>query len=621
MQKNKKIKYLVAFIISFITILVYLPSLQNDFVNWDDGKYVYENPNIQHIGLKSIRWMFTTFHASNWHPLTWFSHAIDYAMWGLNPMGHHLTSIIFHGLNTFLVVILITNFVNFGRGNNLKSLPTKHKRASHTVSLVTGAIVGLLFGLHPLHVESVAWISERKDVLYAFLFLLSILSYLKYTSSSLLQRQRILYYSFCLLSFVLSLMSKPMAVTLPVVLIILDFYPLGRLDLKSAFTSKRKLLMEKVPFFGLSLASSVITIIAQQKGRALTSLEVIPFSDRILMAIRALVFYLYKIFWPAKLAPLYPYPAKISFFTLEYLLALAIVFIITAFSVYLWRKQRIWLAVWTFYLVTLLPVLGLIQVGRQSAADRYTYLVCLGPFLIIGSGVAKLAGKVFSKDLRLDFRKLFVFLLGPLILLILLSNLTINQIGIWKDSITLWKTVINIFPNKAFNAHENLGNAYIDQGRINDAIAQFQIAIRINPFDADVRYNLGVAYYKKGLVDKAIREYQIAKKINPYDSDIQYNLGLIYQSQGFIEKAIRQYKITIELNPYDATAYNNLGNAYKSQGRINEAIQQYEAAILVKPDLLEAHYNVAIAYKSKGLIDKANEHFRIARQLNPEMFK
>jgi Tfp pilus assembly protein PilF len=609
----------VSLLVSFITILVYLPALQNDFVNWDDGKYVYENPNIKSIGLRSIRWMFTTFHASNWHPLAWFSHAIDYSIWELNPLGHHLTSILFHGLNTFLVVLLITRLVSFTRKDETAQI--RNPQSPIPNPLIIGAVTGLLFGLHPLHVESVVWISERKDVLYAFFFLLSILSYLKYTSSSLLQRQRILNYILCLLFFVLSLMSKPMAVTLPLVLIILDFYPLDRLDLKSAFTSKRKLLIEKVPFFGLSLASSVITIIAQQKGRALTPLEVIPFSDRILIAIRALAFYLYKIFWPAQLSPLYPYPSKISFFTLEYMLALTIVFTITAFSVYLWRKQKIWLAVWTFYLVTLLPVLGLIQVGRQSAADRYTYLVCLGLFLIIGSGVAKLTGKVFSKHLRLDFRKLFVFLLGPVILLALLSNLTINQIGIWKDSIILWKIVINIFPNKAFSAHENLGNAYIDQGRINDAIAQFQIAIRSNPFDADVRYNLGVAYNKKGLVDKAIREYQIAKKINPYDSDIQYNLGQIYQSQGFIEKAIRQYKITIELNPYDAKAYNNLGNVYKSQGRINEAIQQYEAALLVRPDLLEAHYNIAIAYKSKGLIDKANKHFSIARQLNPEIFK
>jgi hypothetical protein len=307
-----------------------------------------------------------------------------------------------------------------------------------------------------------------------------------------------------------------MAVTLPAVLIILDYYPLGRLDFKSNFTSKRKVLMEKVPFFGLSLASSVVTIIAQQKGGAVTYFEDISFSERILIAIRALAVYLYKILWPAKLAPLYPYPAKISFLTLEFLLALIIVFIITAFSIYIWRKQKIWLAVWAFYVVTLLPVLGLIQVGRQSAADRYTYLASVAPFLLIGLGVAKLAGEVFSKDIRLDFRKLFVFFLGPVIVLVLLSNLTINQIGIWKNSITLWKAEIEIFPDTVFNAYENLGNAYVKQGRINDAIKQYQIANKINPYDADVHYNLGIAYYEKGLIDRAIREYEIAKKINPY---------------------------------------------------------------------------------------------------------
>jgi tetratricopeptide (TPR) repeat protein len=550
MRKSKNLLF-VSFLISFITILVYLPSLQNDFVNWDDDKYVYENPNIQHIGLRSIHWMFTTFHAANWHPLTWFSHAIDYAIWGLNPMGHHLTSIIFHGLNTFLVVVIVMFLVNFAQKDNFTSTISGNNKNISIIILIAGAITGLLFGIHPLHVESVAWVSERKDVLYAFFFLLSILSYLKYTSSSLLQRQKTLYYSLCLLFFVLSLISKPMAVTLPVVLIILDVYPLGRLDLKTVFTSKRKALMEKVPFFGLSLASSVVTIIAQKKGGAITFFEDISLSERILTAIRALAFYLYKILWPAKLVPLYPYPAEISFFTLEYLLALIIVFFITAFSVYFWKKQKTWLVVWTFYLVTLLPVLGLIQVGRQAAADRYTYMPSLGLFLLIGLLVAKLIGNTFTKEPWKGFKKLNVVVITivTMIILVPLINITVNQQKIWRDSKTMWNSVIKIFPDSAYTAYLNLGVYYKSQGFIEKAIRQYKITIELNPNLSEAHYNLGNAYKAKGLFDKAIRHYKIALETKDDYAEAHNNLGNAYKAKGLFDKAIRHYKIARRLNP------------------------------------------------------------------------
>jgi hypothetical protein len=243
MRKNKSL-LIVSFLISLITILVYLPALQNDFVNWDDNEYLYENPYIQSFNLTSIKWMLTSFHAANWHPLTWLSHTIDYAIWGLNPMGHHLTSIIFHGLNTFLVVILIGNLINLARNNNKQN-----------TSLIVGAVTGVLFGLHPIHVESVVWASERKDVLCAFFFLLSILAYLRYTSA--LKRKAGLYVS-CLVFFMLSLMSKPMAVTLPIVLLILDVYPLRRMKLRN-ITDSWRVIGEKVPFFVLSGISVVLT--------------------------------------------------------------------------------------------------------------------------------------------------------------------------------------------------------------------------------------------------------------------------------------------------------------------------------------------------------------------------
>jgi hypothetical protein len=259
MIKSKHL-FIVSLFISLITILVYLPALQNDFVNWDDDEYVYENPNIQHIGLQSIRWMFTTFHASNWHPLTWLSHAIDYAVWGLNPAGHHLTSIVLHGINTFLVVILIMLLLQLARDKYRTGVTIEENKQSFDTSIIAAAVTGLLFGLHPVHVESVVWVSERKDVLYSFFFLMSVLVYMQYTVS--VHTKRTLLYTLCLLFFILSLLSKPMAVTLPAVLIILDVYPLGRLEIGSK--RLRIIFMEKVPFVALGFASSFVTIAAQQ---------------------------------------------------------------------------------------------------------------------------------------------------------------------------------------------------------------------------------------------------------------------------------------------------------------------------------------------------------------------
>jgi tetratricopeptide (TPR) repeat protein len=574
MRKSKNL-LIVSSLVSLLTILVYLPALQNDFVNWDDDEYVYENPAIQSIGIKSIKWMFTAFHSANWHPLTWFSHAIDYAIWGLNPMGHHLTGVIFHGLNTFLVVVLITRLIS------LVSENSSRKRSI----LIASAMTGLLFGLHPIHVESVAWVSERKDVLYAFFFVLSILMYIKYVSAG--QEGRVLFYGLCLGFFMLSLMSKPMAVTLPAVLLILDFYPLKRLDIKLAFSSHRKILMEKLPFLGLSIASIILTVLAQQEVGAIKSLESDTLQNKIFVAFRALIFYVYKILWPKDLAPLYPYPASVSVFMAEYAFSILLVSGITACCVYLWRRQKIWLTVWAYYIITLLPVLGIIKVGSQAAADRYTYLASLGPFLIAGLGVSRLIQKIRTKAGGSELKKTFSIITITTVLLALLASITIGQIKIWKNSIILWKYELELFPDSAFMAYYNLGRYYLSNGLIGQAIREYNSALTIRPHFFIVHNEIGVAYKIKGLTDKAIKHYKLAIRIRPYSSEV----------------------------------HNNLANAYLSKGLFNKAIRHYEIALESRVDFAEAHYNLAIAYQSKGLTDKADEHFRLARQLNPALVK
>jgi tetratricopeptide (TPR) repeat protein len=605
MRKSKNL-LIVSILVALITILVYLPALQNDFVNWDDGKYVYENPNIRSFGFNSLQWMLTTFHAGNWHPLTWLSHAIDYALWSLNPMGHHLMSVIFHGLNTFLVIILITHLIN---------LTGKDKHNQKT-SLIAGAITGLLFGLHPLHVESVAWVSERKDVLYAFFFLLSIYMYIKYVSAE--QGRKVLFYGLCLGFFILSLMSKPMAVTLPVVLIILDFFPLGRLDFKSGLISKRKVLMEKVPFFGLSLASSAITIMAQQVGGAIKSINSIGIEDRMLIALRGLVSYLYKMLWPKDLSPIYPYPTKISFFMFEYIASVIFILVITLFCIYSWKKQKFWLSIWTYYLITLFPVLGIIQVGEQAAADRYTYLPSLGPFLLIGMGIARLTGRIIRKDHGLDFRNLFAIFAVAAGALVLLAGLTINQTKVWKDSETLWKRNLKLYPDTSFQAYNNLGLVYKSQGLIDEAIRRYKTAIQMNPNYPPAYNNLGNIFLSQGQNDKAIENFRIAIKLNPKYSEVHYNLGLAYGSKGLVDKAVAHYMISIRLNPNFPHPYNNLAIIYLSHGLLDKAENNYKKAISLKPEWEIPHFNLGNLYERRGDTEKARREFEKVLKINPQ---
>jgi tetratricopeptide (TPR) repeat protein len=553
------------------TILVYLPVLQNDFVHWDDDYYIYKNPDIRSLGLKSLKWMLTAFHASNWHPITWLSHSIDYAVWGLDPMGHHLTNILIHGINTFLVVVLTVLLMRAGNG----------KKITKGVLLVSGIFTGMLFGLHPIHVESVVWASERKDVLCAFFFFLSILAYIRYTSA--LKRKAVLYV-ICLLSFMLSLMSKPMAVTLPAVLLILDVYPLRRLK-PGNFTDSWKVVGEKMPFFLLSGLSVVLTITAQKSGGAIKSFEYYPLVDRLLVGMRALGFYLYKMVWFSGLAPFYPYPSNISFFNPEFYLSLLTIAAITILCALRWKKQKVWAAAWVYYVITLLPVLGIIQVGEQAAADRYTYLPSLGPFLIMGLGVAVLAGK-FTGQWQCQARRKVLVVISVISIAIILSYTTINQAMVWKDGLTLWTRQITVFP-RSEKGYTSLGIAYNENGQVNKAAASLQHAIRLNPDYPAAHYNLGVVYERKGLIYPAIREYQITIKLAPDYIRAHKNIGFAYFIKGYIDKALYHLNYALRLNPKDP----------------------------------KVHLNLGIVYKSKGLIDKANEHRRMARQLNPKFYK
>ncbi len=631
--------WIVAILAALITILVYLPALNNGFVNWDDHSYIYENRNIKSIDFGSLKWMFTSFHASNWHPLAWLSHAVDYAMWGLNPVGHHLSSILLHGLNTFLVVILIIRL--------LKAVKPEDKSNQLPGSLIAGLVTGLLFGLHPLHVESVAWVSERKDVLYSFFFLLSLLTYLKYTSSSQ-QKQKRSIYVLSLLFFVMSLMSKPMAVTLPVVLLIVDIYPFGRLNLKSWLKAQKELLIEKIPFFVLSIVSSIVTVIAQRTGGAITPLEEHFLIDRILVALRGLGFYLSKMVWPTDLCPVYPYPSKISVLSLQYMGSFILVLSITAFCIWSWKQQKVFSAVWTYYVVTLLPVLGIIRVGEQAAADRYTYLPSLGPFLLAGLAAAYIWKKVDIKQ-HVSMHIRLSILISLILIIGILPIITVKQIGIWKDSLTLWNRELKIFPTY-YRAYKNRGHAYDQLGDYPQAIIDYDKAIKFNPFYTKAYVNRGIAYSKSGSPEKAVKDYNMAIMINPKDIKAYYNRGIDYKKLGQYRQAVRDFDMTveldskciaayvnrgavyaklcdyqsaikdfnsvIELDPYDEITYNRRGMAYMNSGNYQQAIRDFSNAIRLKPQYIEPYNNRGNIFAMIGKHQQAIEDFDMAIKLN-----
>ena len=601
-----------------LTFMVYTPALKNDFVNWDDDQYVYENANIKSLNLKSSYWMLTSSHASNWHPLTWLSHTIDHAFWKLNPLGHHLTNNILHGLNTLLVFLLVMRLMYRSEEFGGIPLASKTPLSISTKSLIVASTTALLFGLHPLHVESVAWVAERKDLLCASFVLLSIISYLSYTSSILKSHRRILFAT-CLLLFIFALMSKPMAVTLPVILLLLDIYPLKRVSLYPGITSKNLLvLLEKIPFFALSIASGIVTIMVQKAGGAVKTLEWFPIDSRLLNALGSLVFYLERMIVPSKLVPFYPFPVHAHWLDLQYLLSAFLVLAITGFCLWMVKKGNdLFLIAWLYYVITVLPVLGIIQVGNQAAADRYTYLPSLSIFLLAGIGVLK----VFERFTLARYKGMYRGLLLALtcIVMILLGQLTIKQIRIWQNSEILWRYVIDIYPNRVPLAHNNLGVAYGKKGMLDKAITEFKKSIAINSKFMKAHYNLGVIYKDKGMLDKAIFEYKKALIIKPDYAEAHTDLGNTYFKKGMLDEAISKHKKALTIKPDYAEAHTSLGLAYAKKGKLYDAIFEHKKALIIKPDYADAHTNLGNAYFKKGMLDEAVYEYEQAIAVKPNL--
>jgi tetratricopeptide (TPR) repeat protein len=581
----------VCIFLAAIVWLVFGQTLHHEFVYYDDHVYVYENPVVtQGLSLKGVEWAFSHIVACNWHPLTWLSHMLDCQLYGLNAGGPHLTNVVLHTASVILLFLVLRRMTGF---------------------LWRSAFVAAVFAIHPLHVESVAWVAERKDVLSALFFMLTIGAYVRYVEKSKVQGPKSkVFYGLVLLFFALGLMCKPMLVTLPFVLLLLDYWPLGRL---TRFripvpqpSSLNHLLLEKLPLFGLALASCAVTIFAQAK--AIMPIEYMSLSLRAGNASISCVAYLGQMFWPAGLAVLYPVTVgDIGVF--EVVLSLVLLAGISAGAFFLRRRRPYFLTGWLWYLIMLAPVIGIVQVGIQARADRYTYLSQIGLYLLLTWGVADLCASWRHRRLVLGG--------GATVILAALIICARVQASYWQNSESLWTRTLACTSDN-YTAHNYLGYYLFQKGRVDEAIVHFQKAVQIKPDYAEACYNLGNALLQNGRVDEAIVYYQKVLQIKTNSLEVLNNLAWLLTTSPDAHirdgaQAVRYAERACELTHYGlTTVVGTLAAAYAEAGRFDDAIATAQKACALasksgEQDLLEKNQKLLALYRAHQSYHEAAE--------------
>lgn len=593
-------RLLISLFLIMATVLVFWPVRNHEFLNYDDNEYITGNPQVKGgLTLKGFIWAFTTTHAANWHPLTWLSHMLDYDLYGLAPGGHHLTSVLFHMANALLLFFIL------------------HRM---TKALWVSGFVAALFAFHPLHVESVAWVAERKDVLSTFFWMLTLRAYLYYV-----ERPGVGRYSLVVSFFVLGLLAKPMVVTLPFVLLLIDYWPLRRfrfgpsedgmnskghplMDFSKQTSSTLRLFSEKIPLFVLSVASSILTYLAQQKGGGLKSIEAYPLATRIVNTLVSYAGYIRKMVWPEGMAFFYPYPEAFPIW--EVVGSILLLSCISILVIRYARKHPFLLVGWFWYLGTLVPVIGLIQVGNQTMADRYTYIPLIGLFIMVAIGFPCL-----TKNWR--YRKVLLGVSTGLILFLLMV-ITRLQISHWQNNFALYEHALHVTSDN-FLAHNNLGVAVAEQGKIEEAIAHYREAIRIKPNYLGAHYNLGVNLTKQGRYEEAMDHYMEGLRIAPDDAETHNKVGILLAREGKHREALGHFTEALRLKPGFAAARYNLGLALAEQGEYQEALPHFAEALRLKPDFAEAHFSLCIAYLMMGSQNLALEEYETLKAINPNL--
>jgi len=574
----------LSLLLALLTLLTYNPIVHNDFVSFDDPAYLTGNQHVR-AGLTwdTVKWAFRSTEQANWHPLTWLSHALDYQLFHLKPAGHHYMSVLLHGL----IVVLLFLFLEAATGMAWRS-----------------AVVAALFAVHPINVQSVAWASERKNVLCMLFFVLTLLAYRWYAQNPSVQR-----YGLVGLLFVLGLMSKPMVITLPFVLLLLDYWPLGRTWTPAATQGQgrawTRLVWEKVPLFALSGASAVITMVAQKAGGAIHNEY--PFWDRLLNAIVSYARYVEKAIWPSRLAAFYPHPDH-SLLAWQVATSALLLLSITA-TVLMLRKERYLAVGWFWYLGTMVPVIGLVQVGEQGMADRYAYIPFVGLFIAAIWGIADWAGA----------RRI------PAIYLALAASIAVAgfsvaahaQLGYWKNTEVLWSHTLSVTQGN-FVAHDSLGAELINQGKIQEAMAHFEAAAAINPRDAFSQLDLGVCEKRQGNIKGAVERYETALRLSA-DASLRAtafgNLGSIYRAAGDYVPARENYESSLRLLPDNKFALIGLGLIAQKTGDLAHAVDYYTQA--VKADPSDAEYLLlAQALTKAGRASEAQAAYGQAQKIS-----
>jgi protein O-mannosyl-transferase len=583
---------LIGLLLALVTLLVYLPVTRHGFLNYDDNDYVTENPAVQNgLGWAAIQWAFTTQHAGNWHPLTWLSHTNDCSLFGLNAGAHHVVNVLFHAANAALLFGLLLRL---------------------TGALWPAAFVAALFAWHPLHVESVAWIAERKDVLSTFFALLTLLAYTRYaqkhgagdkdradngtTRENKIQNPASLFYWLALGFFALGLMAKPMLVTLPFVMLLLDYWPLGRIaecgvrsaNLRNATRPSTlnpqlsTLLVEKWPFFLLTAVSCGVTVITQRNAEGIIPLEDFPAVSRLENVPTAYARYLLKTIWPANLAVIYPLSPNIS--SLALVTSLAILISLSVAAGLACKRSPYFPVGWLWFLGTLVPVIGLVQVGIAALADRYTYFPLVGVFIAVAFAARDLANR-FSVPKPAVATAAFLALAACLVL-------TERQLRYWHDSESLFRHALAVTKDNGM-AHLNLGTVFQETGRLNEALAEYRAAARRLPGYFHVHNNLGSVLDDLGRPEEALAEYRLTLQLRPNLPAVHEGIGIVYAELGRFAEAMNEFTNAAQLDPAYSWPYFQMGQVLLKQGRDPEAMEKFRAALRIDPDNFQILAHVA----------------------------
>lgn len=551
--------YLISLALLILTASVYIQVHDHEFFEIDDLEYISMNPHVNKgLTREALVWSFTTEgYASAWHPLTWISHIIDCELYGVDPTGHLLTNVAFHLANVFLLFLVLTR---------------------STGALWPSALVAALFAVHPLNVESVAWAAERKNTLSTLFWFLTMWAYVRYTERPTIARNL----STCAF-LALGLLSKPMLVTVPVVLLLMDVWPLNRMKFSWSFVGR--LIWEKMPLIALVAISIAFTMLVEHKGAGV-SLENLPVEYRVANAFMSYLKYIHHMIWPQNITYFYPHPGM-GLPVWQGVVAATILLAVTILTVLAVRTKPYLAMGWLWYLITLLPVIGLIQVGRQAMADRYMYVSLIGLFILIAWGIP---------DLLADWkRKKAILSIGSAAVIAALAFGTWVQVGHWRTSVTMYEHALSVNPAN-FQAHYNLANARFDRGDLDGAIEHYSETIRLKPSYYPAAYlNTGSAYARKGLYDNAIRYFNDALILQPNTWTAHKNLGFCFLQKGNLDTAALHYARALEINPSHAFLSFELGNLLARQGKLEAAVERYEAALRINPNMAEARMNLETA--------------------------